>query len=197
MPCWSDSCQIGLPRDPCPSWVAAGDQLGCPVAFKMAVVACVGTTASNLRSLLTTVEWNVACMLRAICRSKFRYLNLDPNLTVGLSSTAWDCGRSRVSSRSGVIPASFMQKSWTSLDDLKSCMIIKCGKWNILFCDILWTWNVSCGMPRSSFAQVLEHLLAKIHCQFLLLYILDCWCSPICTMEILSNHSLRKTTMCY
>ena len=82
----------------------------------------------------------MSCMLLAACRSNFRCLNLDPNLTVGRSSTVWDCcGRSRISSRSGVIPASFMQKSWTPWDDLKSHMIMKCGKWNILFCDVLWT----------------------------------------------------------
>lgn len=40
------------------------------MAFIMSLVACVGKTVFNLRSLLITEERNMACMLRATHRSE-------------------------------------------------------------------------------------------------------------------------------
>lgn len=122
------------------------------------------------------MEWNVACVLRATCRSKYRCLNLDPKLTVGLSSRVWDW-------------CEVTEDEWSSVG-LVSHLLDSCRSrghhWTISkviwyislrngICFFLWhtpnlpcqPWHAEKFIPSSA-----RILLAQIHCQFLLLYIL-------------------------
>lgn len=146
MPSWSDSCQIGSSRDFSLSSVAAGDQLKHLVVLKMARYLCRDTIASNFRSLLTTVEWNVACVLTATCRSKCSAWILTQNLLL-VYLQVWDwCELRKMSG---------LQKVWYQPEVVditgESQSHISLGNGICFF--FVWytlqTWHVSHGMLKN------------------------------------------------